>query len=263
MSSPLGGLAVAVMTALLLFSIAGFQVTGDTAGPRLLGRLASSLVELDRWTPVHRDDIQLLARDRPDDRVLIDDLPVDVLLPAEAVLAFNEDNLLLSELLRESMGERLYTEGRDVLQDDEGGTHLSITDPVRWAVSMLSADAHSTWRLALIGTGLVTALFAGSFVLSTRSPLAPMTAGAGIAIVASFFGWLVGGGISSMFDSAVDKEIASIFQDSAWLGLRNSVAAGAILLALIYLNRTVLAPRLQREDDYWADAEEAYPTDPV
>ena len=263
MSSPLGGLAVAVMTALFLFSFAGYQVTGDTAGPRLLGRLASSLVEVDRWTPVHRDDIQLLARDRPNESVLVDDLPVDVLLPAEAVLALNEDDAALSELLRDSMGQRLYTEGRAVLQDDEGETHLGVTDPVRWAVSMLSADAHTTWRLALIGTGLVAGLFAASFVLSRRSPLAPMAAGAGIAIVASFFGWLVGSGISSMFDSAVDKEIASIFQDSAWLGLRNSLAAGAILLALLYLNRSLLTPRLQREDHYWPDAEEAYPTDPV
>ncbi len=121
----------------------------------MLGRLASSLVELDRWAPAHRDDIQLLARDRPDESVLVDDLPVAVLLPSDAVLAAGENDRALSDLLRDAMGRRLYAEGRGVLQDDEGGTHLSVTDPVRWAVSMLSADTHGTWRLALIVSGLV------------------------------------------------------------------------------------------------------------
>ncbi len=269
MSSPLSSLVVSIITALLLLSFSGYQVTGETAGPRLLGRLAASLLELDRWVPAHRNDIQLLARDRPEENVLVDDLPVDVLLPSASVLAVGTDDLALSELLQDAMGRRLYVEGRGVLQDEEGGTHLDITDPVRWAVSMLAADMHATWRLALVGSGLVTALFAGSFLLSRRSPLGPMAIGAAMAIVVSFLGWLIASGISSMFDSAVDQEIVHIFRDSAWLGLRNSLAAGAILLALLYLHRSLLARRLQaeEEEDYvWpetGDPQDAYPSDPV
>jgi hypothetical protein len=255
-SSPFSSLAVALMTALLLLAFSGYQVTNETAGPRLLGRLAASLVELDRWAPSHREDIQLLARDRADATVLIDDLPVDVLVPSDAVLATGEDDQALSDLLRDAMGRRLYAEGRGVLQDEEGQSHLSVTDPVRWAVSMLDADMHGTWRLALIGTALLTAVFAGSFVLSKRSPLAPMAAGAGLAVVVSFFGWLIAGGLDSMFDSAVDKEVVDVFREGAWLGLRNSLAAGAALLALLYLYRTLVEPRIDYDDGYYWPGEE-------
>lgn len=267
MSNPLTSLLVAAMMALLLFSFAGYQVTGETAGPRLLGRLAASLVELDRWAPAHRDDLQLVARDRPDESVLIDDLPVDVLLPSVDLLAVGENDRALSHVLRDAMGRRLYAEGRGVLQDDEGATHLGVTDPVRWAVSMLSADMHGFWRLALIATGLVNVLFTASFVISKRSPLGPMAAGAGIAVVVSFFGWLVAGVIGSMFESAVDKEIAEILRDGAWLSLRDSLAAGAVLLALLYLYRSLLAPRFEGDDDYYwpegSEAQDVYPSDPA
>lgn len=265
MSNPLTSLAVALMTALLLFTFSGYQITGDTAGPRLLGRLAASLVELERWTPAHRGDAQLLARDRPNESVLIDDLPVDLLLPSESVLAVGENDQALSVLLRDAMGRRLYAEGRGVLQDDEGNTHLGITDPVRWAVTLLDADMHGTWRFGLIASGLLTALFAAGFLLARRSPLPGMAAGAGIAVVVAFIAWLVAGGIGSMFESAVDKEIVLILRDGAWLGLRNSLAAGAVLLALLYLQRALIAPRLRgHEDYYWADdAQDAYPSDPA
>lgn len=268
MNNPLTSFVVALMTALLLFSFAGYQVTGETAGPRLLGRLAASLVELERWTPTHRDDIQLVARDRPNESVLIDDLPVDILVPSADVLALGDDDQGLSNLLQNAMGRRLYTEGRDVLQDDAGATHLSVSDPVRWAVTMLNADMHGTWRLALLGSVLLTVLFAGSFVLSKRSPLGPMAVGAGIAVIVAFFGWLIAGGIGSMFDSEVDKEIVLILRDGAWLALRNSVAAAAALLALLYLHRALLAPRIQGEQEqyYWPEideAQDAYPSDPA
>jgi len=266
-SNPLAGLAVALMTALLLLSFSGYQVTGETAGPRLLGRLAASLVELERWAPAHRDDMQLVARDRPHESVLIDDLPVDVLLPSDSVLAVGEDNQSLSELLRDAMGQRLYAEGRSVLQDEAGGTHLGVTEPVRWAVTLLGADMHGTWRLALIAAALVTALFAGSFVLARRSPLAAMAIGAGIAIVVSFVVWLVAGGSGSVFEGAVDKEIVLILRDGAWLGLRNSLAAGAALLALLYLYRALIAPRLRADDDYYwpegSESQDDYPYDPA
>ena len=265
MSNPLTSLAVALMTALLLLAFSGYQVTGETAGTRLLGRLAASLVELDRWAPAHRDDAQLLARDRPDESVLIDDLPVDVRLDSQAVLALGDDDRALSNLLRDAMGRRLYAEGRGALQDEEGGTHLGVTEPVRWAVTLLDADMHGTWRLALLAAGLAMALLVASFLVAKRSPLTAMAAGAGLAAIVAFIAWLVAGGTGSTFDSAVDKEIVLILRDGAWLGLRNSLAATAILLALFYLYRALIAPRLYREDDYyWEDeAQDAYPSDPA
>jgi hypothetical protein len=253
------------MTALLLFSFAGYQVTGETAGPRLLGRLASSLVELERWTPVHRDDMQLLARDRPDESVLIDELPVDVLLPSASVLAVGEDDRALSDQLRDAMGQRLYAEGRGVLQDEAGATHLGVTEPVRWTVTLLSAGTHGAWRLALIASGLLTLLLAASFVTSRRSPLLPMLIGAGVAVVVSFFVWLIAGGSGSAFESSVDREIVLILRDGAWLGLRDALAAAAVILALLYLYRALIAPRLRDEGEtYWpADEQDDYPYDPA
>jgi hypothetical protein len=258
---------VALMTALLLLAFAGYQVTGETAGPRLLGRLASSLVELDRWVPAHRDDMQLVARDRPDENILIDDLPVDVLLPSDAVLAVGDRDAELSVLLRDAMGRRLYTEGRGVLQDESGVTHLGVTEPVRWSVSLLSADTHGTWRLALIASTLLTLLFVVSFVVSKRSPVAPLLTGAVLAVVVSFFGWLVGSSAGSWFASSVDKEVVLILRDGAWLALRNSLAVAAMLLALLFLQRALLAPRVRDDDGmYWPesyDEPDAYPSDPL
>jgi hypothetical protein len=111
----------------------------------------------------------------------------------------------------------------------------------------------------LIISALLTALFAGSFFWARRSPLMPMAAGAGIAVVAAFLAWLVARAIGSSFDSAVDQEVVLILHDGAWLGLRNSLAAGAILLALAYLYNALIVPRMQREGDfYWPEAEEEY-----
>jgi hypothetical protein len=254
------------MTALLLLAVAGYQVTGDTAGPRLLGRLAASLVELDRWTPAHRDDMQLVARDRPDENILIDDLPVDVLLPSSAVLAVGERDEELSVLLRDAMGRRLYAEGRSVLQDEEGANHLGVTEPVRWTVSLLSADTHGTWRLAMIAAGAVTLLFVGSFLVARRSPVMPLLVGALLAVVVSLLGWLVGGNAGSLFESSVDREIVLILRDGAWLALRNSLAVAAMILALLYLQRSLLEPRRHDDSIYWPEVSEepdSYGSDPV
>jgi hypothetical protein len=265
-NNPLTGAVTALMTALVLLSFSGYQVTGERAAPRLLGRLAASLVELDRWVPTHRDDMQLVARDRPDENVLIDDLPIDVLVPSSSVLAVGDRNQELSDLLRDAMGHRLYAEGRSVLQDQEGGTHLGVTEPVRWTVTLLSADTHGTWRLALISTGLVTLLLAASFVLSKRSPLPYLVAGTGLAIMVSFLGWLIARSTGSLAASSVDKEILLILRDGAWLGLRDSLAVGAILLALLFLWRALFASRVYDERVYWpepTESQEPYTSDPA
>ena len=266
MNNPLTGVVTALMTALMLLAFSGYQVTGETAAPRLLGRLASSLVELDRWVPTHRDDMQLVARDRPDENVLIDDLPIDVLVPSSSVLAVGDQNQPLSDLLRDAMGHRLYTDGRSALQDEEGGTHMGVTEPVRWTVTLLSADTHGSWRLALIATGLVTLMLVAGFALSKRSPLPFLLGGTGLAIVVSFLGWLIARSIGSVAASSVDKEILLIVRDGAWLGLRDSLSLGAILLALLFLWRSLVAPRVHDEHMYWpeaTDAHDPYTSDPA
>ncbi len=253
-----------MLAAVTLLAFAGYQVTGEEGATKLLGRLAAALVELDRWVPSHREDIQLLAKDRPQESVLIDDLPVDVVLPSAAVL--EADNEGIRDLLRAAMGRRLYEEGRGTLQDEAGGTHLPVTEPVRWTVSLLGSGAHGFWRIATMATGLATLGLLASLVMSRRSPMMPLLAGAIGAAVAAFSVWLVAGGAGSMFDSAVDKEIMLILRDGAWLGLRNSLAVAAISLAVLYLWRALMAPRLTRDDEpYWAESGEQpdlYPPDP-
>jgi hypothetical protein len=258
----LTGLLAAILAAVTLFAFAGYQVTGEGPASKLLGRLAASLVELDRWVPSHREDIQLVARDRPQESVLIDDLPVDVVIPSSAALSAGNDEL--RDLLREAMGRRLYQDGRGALQDDEGGTHLPVTEPVRWTVSLLGSGAHGFWRIATLATGLATLGLLASVVLSRRSPMMPLLAGALGGAVGSFLVWLVASSGGSLFDSAVDREIMLILRDGAWLGLRNSLAVAVIALAALYLWRTLVEPRRTRaEENYWPDFEQSdvYPSD--
>jgi hypothetical protein len=256
-------LLAALLTAFTLLSLAGYQVTGDSAGPRLLGRLSAALVELDRWVPVHREDIQLVARDRPQESVLVDDLPVDVVISSEAAL--NADDEALRDLLRAAMGRELYEEGRGVLRDETGGTHLSITEPVRWTVSLLSSGAHSFWSLVLIASAVLTLALYATMIPGRQSAWKPLVLGSAIAAVASFAVWLIANGSSSLFESSVDREIVLIARDGAWLGLRNALAVTAMSLAVLYLWRALVAPHMQDEDDrYWPDVNEmsdSYPPD--
>ena len=183
-------------------------------------------------------------------------------MPSAAVL--DGDNEQLRDVLRAAMGSRLYHEGGGVLQDEEGGTHLPVTEPVRWTISLLGSSAHGFWRIASIAAGIATLGLLASLVMSRRSPLLPLLAGAAVAAVASLFVWLVAGGGASLFDGAVDKEIMLILRDGAWLGLRNALGVAVIALASLYLWRTLVEPRRQREEErYWPDFEQSdiYPSD--
>jgi hypothetical protein len=258
----LTGLVAAMLAAVTLFAFAGYQVTGEAAATKLLGRLAASLVELDRWVLVHREDIELVARDRPQEAVLVDDLPVDVLIPSSVALQAGDDEL--RNHLRAAMGRRLYDEGSAVLQDEEGESHLPVTEPVRWTVWLLGSGMHAFWRVASIA-GAVAALALGVRLwMQRRSPLLPLLAGSIGAAVASFFVWLVAGAGSSLFDGSVDQENMLILRDGAWLGLRNALSLAVIALGLIYLWRTLVEPRREQERDYRQDYEQSdiYPTDP-
>ena len=262
MRDSLTALLAAMLTAITLFAFAGYQVTSESAAAKLLGRLAASLVELDRWVPSHREDIQLAARDRPQDAVLVNDLPVDVVLSSPVVL--EADDAALRDLLRAAMGRRLYREGRDALQDEDGATHLPVTEPVRWTVSLLGSGAHGFWRIATVATGIATLALMASMVLGRRSPLPALLGGAIGAAVASFFVWLVAGTGNSVFDSSVDREIMLILRDGAWLGLRNALGVAAIALAVMYLWRTLVEPRREHAETHWPDFEgpDIYPSDP-
>jgi hypothetical protein len=257
----LTALLAAMLTAIALFAFAGYQVTGEPAASKLLGRLAASLIELDRWVPMHREDVQLAARDRPQDAVLVDDLPVDVVLPSPAVL--DADDAGLRDMLRAAMGRRLYREGRNALQDEAGESHLPVTEPVRWTVSLLGSGAHSFWRIATVVAGLSTLALMVSLVAGRRSPLPALLGGAVTAAVASFFLWLVAGAGNSVFESAVDREIMLILRDGAWLGLRNAAAMALIALSVIFLWRTLIEPRREHAEAYWPDFEgsDVYPSD--
>lgn len=251
-----------VLTALTLFAFAGYQVTSEAAATKLLGRLAAALVELDRWVPTHREDIELVARDRPQEAVLVDDLPVDVLIPSQVALQAGDEELRND--LRAAMGRRLYDEGSAILQDEEGESHLPVTEPVRWTVWLLGSGMHAFWRVASIAGALVTLALGVRLWLTRQSPLLPLLAGSIGAAVAAFFVWLVAGTGGSLFDSSVDQENMLILRDGAWLGLRNALSLAVIALGLLYLWRTLIEPRRDRDRDYRQDYDqsEAYPTDP-
>lgn len=261
MRDSLTALLAAMLTAITLFAFAGYQVTGEAAATKLLGRLAASLVELDRWVPAHREDIQLAARDRPQEAVLVDDLPVDVVLPSQAVL--QADDAALRNLLRAAMGRLLYREGRDALQDEAGESHLPVTEPVRWTISLLGSGAHGFWRITTVVMGIATLALVASLVMSRRSPLLSLLVGAIGAAVASFLVWLMAGAGNSVFDSSVDREIMLILRDGAWLGLRNALAVAVIALAVMYLWRTLVEPRREHAEAYWPDFEgsDSFPSD--
>jgi hypothetical protein len=163
------------------------------------------------------------------------------------------------------MGRRLHSEGRGALQDEEGGTHLPITEPVRWTVTLLSEGANGFWRLGTIALGAATLGLLALRTMSRSSPFTPLAAGAVVAAGFSFLAWLIAGILSRAFESAVDREIMLILRDGGWLGLRNALALTAASLAALYLWRGLVAPRLRgREpegDYYWPEAEEpsAYP----
>ncbi len=83
----------------------------------------------------------------------------------------------------------------------------------------------------------------------------------------SFLAWLSARIFDSMFDSAVDKEIVLILRDGRGWGCVIQLATGAALLALLFLHRALLAPRLRPREDkyYWPEVSEpqdVYPSDP-
>jgi len=224
------GLLAALATAIALFALAGYQVTSATAAERLLGRLAAALVEIDRWLPAHREDIDLLARAVPEGTVDLDDLPVDVALPAAGVI--DAEEAALRDRIVALMGEALYSDGKDAFRGEEGAASLGVDEPARWTATLLSAGAHRFWQAALPLTLLVLLALVASLLHGGRSPLLPLTIGAGVAAACSLAVWLLAEAGETALDSAIDREIVLILRDGAWIGLRNAAAVAAAGLAI-------------------------------
>jgi len=228
-----------LLTIVALFALAGWQVTGETASTRLLSRLAAAIVEIDRWLPAHYEDIQLLARDRPDDLIVIPDLPIQVVLPSAAVI--DAEPAALESLIRREMGRQLYEDGNSAFRDSEGNSaSLGITEPVRWTVTLLGPGMHGVW-LALLALTVLLALAAAASVMTIgENPVHAIATGAVIGAVSALAFFFLMKLLASMTGDHVDQEIALILKDGAWVGVRicGGVAfASGVIAFLLHMGR--------------------------
>ncbi len=223
----LSTLLTTLLTIAALFALTGWQVTSETAATRLLGRLASAMIEIDRWLPAHEEDLQLLARDRTDGVILVRDLPIEVTLPSAVVLEAQPG--VIEALIRQEMGRQLYEDGNSAFKDNDGNTaSLGINEPVRWTVMMLGSGMHGFWTAALILTLLLALAAAASVMTTGETPVHAIATGAVIGAIASLGFYLLMHLVGSMASSAVDKETVMIIKDGAWIGVRN---CGGVALA--------------------------------
>lgn len=236
------------MTVVTLFALAGFQVTGETSGVRLLGRIGGALIEIDRWIPAHKDNIDLLSRDRPNAPLELPDLPIDVAIEAPQTLGESEASL--NAAITRSMGVTLYNEGSGAVRDESGESHLGVTEPTRWAIDLLTEDAHSFWRMSLIVTGLSLITLCIGMIWTRQSPLTALASGGAVAAALSLGVWLVAMAAYASVDGAINREIALVVRDGAWMGLRNGLAVLGIGVAASFVVSTLFP---QRREDRWED----------
>lgn len=222
-----------------LAALTGAQATGGTAGPRLLGRLAGALMEVERWVPAHREDLQAAARDRTRGAVEVEGLPLGVTIPAG--IAIGGDATAVGDAIAAAAGRQLYDRGRAAFVDDQDGSgDISVTEPVRWAITLLQRDGHLIWVAGLVMGLVVSAVLALYVAASTAGLLnAPRLVSFG-----AFAFLLAGGGFWGLCrlaaDSAsapVDSELIRILGDCAWMGVRNATAVSAASVALLLLLR--------------------------
>jgi hypothetical protein len=233
-----------------LFALTGYQITSETAGTRLLGRLGGALIEIDRWLPAHGDDLQLLASDRRQGRLHPADIPIDVTLTASD-LGDSSDEALRHTLLN-AMGRVLYTEGAGGFRDAQGQEgSLAIDEPVHWTATSLSEGAHHFWEAALPLTLLLLVASLAGVLLSGRSPLPILLTSTLLAALGSFGTWLLAEALSDVLSAPTDREIMLIVRDGAWIALRDSLAVSAVLATLLLLNSMLTRHR-----------EEPWPYDP-
>jgi len=228
-------LLITVLSLAALFSLAGFQVTGRTAATRLLGRMGGALIEVDRWLPAHRDELDLRAQERPGSILQPDDIPVVTTIPAKDVLDAPD---LLEDRLVTAMGGSLYDHGTDALQGDSGPVKLGEDEPVRLTTNLLSRHAHRLWTAALALTGVFLTGLCLDFVRAGRTPLPAMLLGSVLASIGAGAGVLMAIAAGTILDSGVDQEVMRIARDGALLGLRDSVAVLVACGGLMLIART-------------------------
>jgi hypothetical protein len=108
---------------------------------------------------------------------------------------------------------------------------------------LLTRGAHSFWT-ATLGIGVLVLLAFGASVLqSGRSLRAVIAVGAGIALAAAVAVWLLAGAASTGFSSPLDREVALIVRDGAWIGARNAFAVLAAAVGLLVLVRSIEGER--------------------
>ena len=242
---------ITFFTIVFLFSLTGYQITGHTAGTRMLGRLGASLIEIDRWLPAHVEELQLRAEDRPNGTVPLAGVPIAAELPASRVRGATPGQL--RDRVIDAMGESLYENGTDALRSDAGKVDLSVEEPVRWATAMLEHDVHNYWLPPMAFSGIVLAGLCLDFLRMGRSPLSSILVGAFMATFFAAAGWILATFAGGVLESGVDKEVMLIAKDGAFMGLRNSVTVGAAATALMLVVKvTVQTPRqalLERNEE--------------
>jgi hypothetical protein len=246
---------VTLLTIVFLFSLTGYQVTGHEAATRLLGRLGAALIEVDRWLPAHQEELQVRAEDRPTGMVPLAGVPVAAEIPSPKVLGAPPH--VLRDRVVEAMGEALYANGTDALRSSDGSSSadLSVEEPVRWATTLLEKDMHTYWLPPLAFSGIIIAGLCLDFLRMGRSPLSSILAGAMMATFFAAAAWILATLADSVLESGVDREVMLMAKDGAFMGLRNSVTAGAAATALMLVLRvTESAPA--RERRYYEEREE-------
>jgi hypothetical protein len=245
---------VIVATLALLTGLTGYQATTETAGERMLGRLFGALIEVDRWLPAHREDLEAAAAAGGDrGLVALPDFPIAVSVPAEAITA--GDDRLRAEVLAAS-GTVLSEDGRDAFRQPDGsGGELSIDEPVRWAIDLLGSGGHGLWTVIFIVTAVLAGLIYLAAAASTaHQGLRPLFANVAEGALIFVAGTLVLRVLASLVggDSAVNEELSLIARDVAWIGTRAGVALALIAGALLALS-SLLGVR-DRNLDPWPDA---------
>ena len=241
MSGSLPAFLALVLTVASLFSLSGYQVTGETASTRILGRVGAALIELDRWLPAHRDDLRLLARNRPEAPVVPNDLPIQVEVPSQLALQASDE--ALQGAITNMMGARLRNQGSSAIRGADGESNLGVSEPVRWTVALLGSSMHGLWQAALALSVLTLLVMCAGLLIRRELPFMPILVGGLIATGLSVIAWVGALALASALDSAVDKEIALALRDGAWIGVRNGLAVSLIALALLYLSNAFLGPR--------------------
>ncbi len=216
---------LAASAAFVVFALVGFQATGQSASDRLLGRLVGAMVEIDRWLPGHRDDIQLEAQQKARGTIDVQGLPLPVTVRASDVISANNGDL--ANILLGAAGHTLYQAGASSFRDDSSAGRLSVTEPARWVIALLGRDAHYVWTTLLgVGTILALAVIAGAALRDGhyRDLLWPLTVGSGLVTLVFIFVWVFARAINGLFSEPVNREIVLIARDAAWIGVRDGLA---------------------------------------